>query len=131
MLLDRFNRRIDYLRISVTDRCDQRCIYCMPEAHVMHGPHSYTLSYDQIESFTSVAAQLGIRKVRLTGGEPLVREDIEELVGRLAAIGGIEEVCMTTNGSTLGRKAAQLKRSGLRRVILPTGLIPPQGRRLC
>ena len=128
MLLDRFNRKIDYLRISVTDRCNHRCIYCMPQAPFVYKKRpcfrrgklvpakAGILSYEQIESVTKVAARMGIRKVRLTGGEPLVRKDIERLVGKLAAINGIDEVCMTTNGSLLADKAMQLKRSGLSRV---------------
>ncbi len=116
MLLDRFNRKIDYLRISVTDRCNHRCIYCMPEVPFLHKSHGDILSYEQIESLTKVAAKMGITKVRLTGGEPLVRKDIERLVAKLAAIDGIDEVCMTTNGSLLTDIAAKLKRSGLKRV---------------
>jgi cyclic pyranopterin phosphate synthase len=124
LLLDRFNRKIDYLRISVTDRCNYRCIYCVPDKPFVHkdpgeGPRSagtHILSYEQIESLTQVAAGMGIRKVRLTGGEPLVRKDVEHLVARLAAIEGIEQVCMTTNGSRLAAKAAQLKQNGLARL---------------
>lgn len=116
MLLDRFNRRIDYLRISVTDRCNHRCVYCMPEAPFVYKSHSEILSYEQIESLTKAAAKMGITKVRLTGGEPLVRKNVEQLVAKLAAIDGIEEVCMTTNGSLLADMAAKLKRSGLGRV---------------
>ena len=99
MLFDRFNRRIDYLRISVTDRCNQRCIYCMPEDIFVPKSHRDILSYEQIESFTKVAARMGITKVRLTGGEPLVRRGIEQLVAKLSCIDGVDEVCMTTNGS--------------------------------
>ncbi len=116
MLLDRFNRRINYLRISVTDRCNYRCIYCMPEAPFMRKSHSDILSYEQIESVAKVAARMGIRKIRLTGGEPLVRKDIERLVAKLAVIDAINEVCMTTNGSLLADMAMKLKRSGLARV---------------
>lgn len=115
-MLDRFNRKINYLRISVTDRCNQRCVYCMPEATFVHKSHSDILSYEQIESLVKVAAKMGITKVRLTGGEPLVRKNIEYLVGKLAAIDGIDEVCMTTNGSLLAPNAAKLKQSGLSRV---------------
>lgn len=116
MLLDRFNRKIDYLRISVTDRCNQRCVYCMPDERFLHKHPDEILSYEQIEAFVGVAAELGIRKVRLTGGEPLIRKDIEKLVAGLSGIDGIDEVCMTTNGSALLEKAAELKRSGLARV---------------
>ncbi|NIP22765.1 MAG: radical SAM protein [Phycisphaerae bacterium] len=116
MLSDRFNRRIDYLRISVTDRCNHSCVYCMPGIPFMHKSHEDILSYEQIESVAKVAAKMGIRKIRLTGGEPLVRKDIEQLVAKLAAIEGIDEVCMTTNGSLLAEMAMKLKRSGLGRV---------------
>jgi len=116
LLSDRFNRRIDYLRISVTDRCNYRCVYCMPEAPFMRKNHSDILSYEQIASVVKEAAKMGIRKIRLTGGEPLVRKDIEQLVAKLAAIEGIDEVCMTTNGSLLSNMAMKLKRSGLGRV---------------
>lgn len=116
MLLDRFNRKIDYLRISVTDRCNYRCTYCMPDEPFVYKDPGGILSYEQIESLTKVAAGMGIRKVRLTGGEPLVRRDVEHLVAKLAAIQGIEQVCMTTNGSLLADKAAQLKQNGLARL---------------
>ena len=116
MLLDRFNRKIDYLRISVTDRCNYRCIYCVPDEPFVHKDPGDILSYEQIESLTEVAAGMGIRKVRLTGGEPLVRKDVEHLVAKLASIEGIEQVCMTTNGSLLAAKAAQLKQNGLARL---------------
>ncbi|MFC1737633.1 radical SAM protein [Planctomycetota bacterium] len=129
MLSDRFNRRIDYLRISVTDRCNHHCVYCMPgdpkrtilrlgapEAPFVYKESSDILSYEQIKSLTKVAAKMGITKVRLTGGEPMVRKDIEHLVAKLAAIEGIDEVCMTTNGSLLADRAMKLKRSGLGRV---------------
>ena len=116
MLLDRFNRKIDYLRISVTDRCNHRCVYCMPVLPFVNKRRSQILSHEQIESVAKVAAKMGITKVRLTGGEPLVRKDIEKLVAKLAAIGDIDEVCMTTNGSLLADMAMKLKRSGLTRV---------------
>jgi len=116
LLLDRFNRKIDYLRISVTDRCNYRCTYCVPDKPFVHKDPGDILSYEQIESLTEVAAGMGIRKVRLTGGEPLVRKDVEHLVARLAAIEGIEQVCMTTNGSRLAAKAEQLKQNGLARL---------------
>jgi cyclic pyranopterin phosphate synthase len=116
LLLDRFNRKIDYLRISVTDRCNHRCVYCMPDEPFACRSRSEILSYEQIGSVVEVAAGMGITKVRLTGGEPLVRRDIEWLVAKLAAIEGIHELCMTTNGSLLATKAATLKRSGLSRV---------------
>ena len=116
MLLDRFNRKIDYLRISVTDRCNHNCVYCVPEAAFAYKSQRDNLTYVQIESLVRTAARMGISKVRLTGGEPLVRKGIEQLVARLAIIEGIGEVCMTTNGSLLSDMAERLKRSGLGRV---------------
>jgi cyclic pyranopterin phosphate synthase len=129
LLLDRFNRRIDYLRISVTDRCNYRCVYCMPEAPFEHKSHNDILSYEQIASVAKVAARIGIRKIRLTGGEPLVRKDIEQLVAKLAAIDGIEEVCMTTNGSLLADMATKLKGSGLSRVNISIDSLDADGYR--
>jgi len=116
LLLDRFNRKIDYLRISVTDRCNRRCIYCVPETFFVHKGHNEILSYEQIKSVVKAAVRLGITKVRLTGGEPLVRKDIERLVAKIAVIKGISELCMTTNGSLLADMAVKLQRSGLTRV---------------
>lgn len=116
MLLDRFNRKIDYLRISVTDRCNQRCIYCMPETNFVAKSHDEILSYEQIARISKEAAELGITKIRLTGGEPLVRRYIERLIEEISAIDGIEEVCMTTNGTRLVEYAGLLKQSGLTRV---------------
>ena len=125
MLLDRFSRKIDYLRISVTDRCNHRCTYCMPEAPFVHKSHSEILSYEQIELLAKVAAKMGITKVRLTGGEPLVRKNIEQLVAKLASIEGIDEVCMTTNGSLLADMAAKLKRCGLSRINISIDSLNP------
>lgn len=130
MLLDRYNRRINYLRISVTDRCNHRCVYCMPEAAFVHKHPSEILSYEQIESFAAAAAELGITKIRLTGGEPMVRKGIEKLVARLSRIDGIEELCMTTNGLAFVEKAALLKRSGLTRVNISIDTLDTERYRL-
>jgi cyclic pyranopterin phosphate synthase len=110
-MLDRFNREISYLRISVTDRCNLRCHYCAP-AHLKFLPKEKILSFEQIEAVVRAATRIGFRKVRLTGGEPLVRKDIEMLVGRLAHIPEIEVVALTTNGMLLAEKAALLKQNG-------------------
>ena len=111
-MLDPFNREINYLRISVTDRCNLRCHYCAP-----HSPNfakrSHILSFEQIERVVRAATKIGFRKVRLTGGEPLVRSNIEELVGLLTKIPQIETVAMTTNGILLAEKAPLLKKNGL------------------
>jgi cyclic pyranopterin phosphate synthase len=115
-MLDRFNRNINYLRISVTDRCNLRCVYCMPEEGVTLLSHSDILSYDEITSFTRVAVAHGIDKVRITGGEPLVRKNIVQLVQMIASIEGIRDLSMTTNGTLLAQYAAGLKEAGLNRV---------------
>ena len=131
MLFDRFNRKIDYLRISVTDRCNHRCAYCMPHIPFVLKNHSDILSFEQIALVAEVAAGLGISKIRLTGGEPLVRRNIEELVAKLSAIAAIEEICMTTNGSLLAEKAEKLKANGLSRVnVSIDSLDPEQYRRI-
>src|SRR5260221_11272395 len=100
-LLDRFARRIRYLRVSVTDRCNYRCSYCMPESlveHMQFQPRSALLTFEELEQIVGVFARLGVRKVRLTGGEPTVRHGIVELVERLARGPGIRQPVMTTNG---------------------------------
>ena len=131
MLLDSFNRKIDYLRISVTDRCNHRCLYCVPQIMAPPAGHKQILSYEQIESIAKVAVNIGITKIRLTGGEPLVRKDIACLVAKLAAIDGVEDLCMTTNGVLLSKMAEGLKASGLGRVnISIDSLDPDRYRRL-
>ncbi|MCL2757542.1 MAG: radical SAM protein, partial [Coriobacteriia bacterium] len=98
MAYDQHGRTIDYLRISVTDRCNLRCLYCMPEEGVTWKPHEAMLSLEEIERFVRIAAEQGFRRIRLTGGEPLVRRGIVDLVRALMEIPGIESVAMTTNG---------------------------------
>ena len=115
-MLDRFKRNINYLRISVTDRCNLRCTYCMPEEGIQLVPHSDILTFDEITSFCQVAMNNGITKVRLTGGEPLVRKGITELVRMLSDLKGISDLSMTTNGVLLKDFADRLKASGLHRV---------------
>ena len=114
-LTDGFGRVHTNLRISVTDRCNIRCFYCMPET-VQFMPRSEVLSYEEIERFAGVLAKLGIDKIRLTGGEPLVRNGLETLVAKLARIEGIRDIAMTTNGLLLADKAAALKQAGLHRL---------------
>jgi GTP 3',8-cyclase len=115
-MLDRFNRHITYLRISVTDRCNLRCTYCMPAGGIELLPKNEILSLEEIAHVAGVAAELGIRKIRLTGGEPLVRKGIVKLVEMISRIDQIEEITMTTNGVLLPRFAGNLKRAGLGRV---------------
>jgi cyclic pyranopterin phosphate synthase len=115
-LVDSFARLHDNLRISVTDRCNIRCTYCMPETGVPFMPHSEILTYEEIERFVGVAVTLGVNKIRVTGGEPLVRRDLPDLIGRLAAIPGIRDLALTTNGVLLDRFAEPLYAAGLRRL---------------
>ena len=113
-MLDRFGRTITYLRVSVTERCNLRCRYCMPAEGVSNCPEE--LSREELLRAMEAAADLGIRKLRITGGEPLVRRDIVELCAGAAAIDGIQELCITTNGTLLPELARPLKEAGVRRV---------------
>ena len=115
-LLDSFERSINYLRISVTDRCNLRCLYCMPPEGVPRIPHSEILSYEEIQTVAHAAAELGMNKIRLTGGEPLVRAELPKLVRMLSQMEGIEELFLTTNGTFLKLYAPELKQAGLTRV---------------
>jgi len=115
-LFDSFHRRINYLRISVTDRCNLRCIYCMPPGGVPSIPHSEILSYEEISAIVQIAAEMGINKIRLTGGEPLVRAELLKLARMLSQVEGIDEVSLTTNGILLKKYAFELKQAGLSRV---------------
>ena len=116
-LIDRFGRQVTYLRISVTDRCDFRCVYCMSE-HMQFLPKSEVLSFEEIVAIASAFIARGTRKIRLTGGEPLVRRDIMELVERLGSFigNGLDELTLTTNGSQLRRYAAGLAKAGAKRI---------------
>jgi cyclic pyranopterin phosphate synthase len=123
-LVDSFNRQINYMRISVTDRCDLRCIYCA--STTFHNQtHENTLRYEEIARVVQAAATIGVSKIRLTGGEPLVRLHLDRLVNMLVSIPGIEEVSMTTNGTLLARYAAELKTAGLRRVNVSLDSLKP------
>ena len=125
MARDALGRTIDYLRISVTERCNFRCVYCMPEEGLPWRPHSEMLDYDDIERLVRIATRFGIRRLRLTGGEPLARRGIEDLVARLTAIPGIEAVALTTNGALLPAKAEALKAAGLSRVNISLDTLDP------
>lgn len=124
-MFDRYNRSINYLRISVTDRCNLRCTYCMPEEGVRLLDHSDILSFEEIAEFTRMAIANGITKVRLTGGEPLVRKNIVELVSMLAEIDGLEDLSMTTNGILLEKYATDLKQAGLNRINISLDTVNP------
>ena len=125
MLTDRFGRKMNYLRIAVTDRCNLRCVYCMPEEGIELKRHKDMLSYEEIIKICETAITLGIEKIRLTGGEPLVRKDICLLVNGISSIPGIKDLAMTTNGIYLEDFAADLKISGLRRVNVSLDSLNP------
>jgi GTP 3',8-cyclase len=116
MLVDTFGRTHDNLRISVTDRCNIRCFYCMPEDNVVYGPRENLLRFEEIERFVRVAVGLGVRKLRLTGGEPLIRKNLPELVTRLLSIDSVEDLALTTNAVLLAEQAQGLYDAGLRRL---------------
>ena len=124
-LVDRFSRTINYLRLAVTDRCNLRCIYCMPSEGVPHLAHEEILSYEEILRFLRVAVQAGISKVRLTGGEPLVRKDVEHLVEGIASLLPGLDISLTTNGILLPTKAEELARAGLKRVNISIDSLQP------
>lgn len=115
-LIDSFGRVHDNLRISVTDRCNVRCFYCMPETGVHFVDRREILDFEEIERFVRIAVTLGVRKLRVTGGEPLVRRDLPVLIERLSAIPGIQDLALTTNGVLLPKLAEPLYRAGLRRI---------------
>ena len=124
-LSDSFQRPINYLRISVTDRCNLRCIYCMPAEGVPLVSHKDILSYEDIYTIVEAATELGIKKIRITGGEPLVRSGLPELIRMLARIGAIDDISMTTNGTMLASCTAELKSAGLQRVNVSLDTLKP------
>lgn len=124
-LIDTYDRTIDYLRVSVTDRCNFRCVYCMPEEGAPVAPKEEILTFEELEHLIAIAADLGVTKVRLTGGEPLVRKDIALLVDKIGAIRGIRDLSMTTNGFLLPTYARLFARSGLKRVNISLDTLRP------
>lgn len=124
-MYDRFKRKIDYLRISVTDRCNLRCKYCMPEEGIKMLRHEDILTFDEIRDFTELAVKQGVTKVRITGGEPLVRKGITTLVRMISGIKGIKDLSMTTNGIILSQFAHDLRSAGLQRVNISLDTIDP------
>ena len=115
VLTDGFQRTVRYLRVSLTDRCNYRCLYCMPEEGVELVPRADVLTFEEVERLVRVMMRFGVRRVRLTGGEPTVRKDLVTLVERLAAL-GLDDLAMTTNGERLLELAAPLRRAGLSRL---------------
>ncbi len=125
MLRDTNNRPIRDLRISVTDRCNYRCTYCMPFDEYTWIEKAEILSFEEITRLAGLFVQLGVEKIRLTGGEPLVRRDLEKLVGKLSSLSGIKDLCLTTNGSLLAEKAPALKAAGLKRLNFSLDTLDP------
>ena len=125
-MLDKFNRKLNYLRISVTDRCNLRCTYCMPGEGIRLFQHNEILTFDEITGFTKIAVSKGVTKVRITGGEPLVRRGITALVRMISDIPGIDDLSMTTNGTLLKAFAKELKASGLHRVNISLDTVDPE-----
>ena len=125
-MIDRLGRNITYLRISLTDKCNLRCRYCMPEEGVCKRQHHEMMNEDEVVTAVEVAASLGIHKIRLTGGEPLVKRNILSICRRVAAVEGIREVCLTTNGILLPELAKPLREAGVNRVNLSLDTLDPQ-----
>ena len=125
-MIDRLGRNITYLRVSVTDKCNLRCRYCMPEDGVCKKDHEDMLTEDEIITAVEAAASLGITKLRITGGEPLVKKNIVSICRRAASVEGIQEVCLTTNGVLLPQLAKPLKEAGVKRLNLSLDTLDPQ-----
>ena len=123
-LIDGFGRRIKYLRMSVTDRCDFRCVYCMSE-DIKFLPRAQVLSLEELATIGQAFSELGVKKIRLTGGEPLVRHDIISLAEKLGALPGLDELTMTTNGSQLERYAEPLLKAGIKRLNISLDSLNP------
>lgn len=115
-MIDNQGRNINYLRISITDRCNLRCVYCMPEEGIKSLKHEDILSYEDILKIVRISAGIGVNKIRYTGGEPLVRKDIDKLIYETSILPGIEDIAITTNGILLSNMAEDLKKAGLKRV---------------
>ena len=123
---DKFGREIEYLRISLTDLCNLRCVYCMPETGICKLPHDQILTLEEVIEIAGAAVELGIRKIRLTGGEPLVRRGIVDLVRQLKALPGLRELTLTTNGILLPELAQPLRDAGLDRVNISLDTLDPE-----
>ena len=125
-MIDKLGRDITYLRISLTDKCNLRCRYCMPAEGVCRRSHHEMMNEDEVVTAVEVAASLGIHKIRLTGGEPLVKKNIVSICRRVAAVEGIREVCLTTNGLLLPELAVPLKEAGVKRINLSLDTLDPR-----
>jgi cyclic pyranopterin phosphate synthase len=125
-LIDSFNRPIEYVRLSVTDRCDLRCNYCMPKDFHDFEDQEHVLSFEEIERIIGVFGELGVKRIRLTGGEPLVRKDLPDLAARLAALPGIEDLSLSTNAVRLAKHAEELARAGISRINVSLDTLRPE-----
>ena len=126
MLVDAYKRSIKDLRISVTDRCNFRCTYCMPLDEYQWIDKKEILSFEEIARLATLFVRLGVEKIRLTGGEPLVRQNLDYLIGKLSAIDGLKEICLTTNGALLPEKVESLKLAGLKRLNISLDTLDPE-----
>ena len=124
-LTDRFGRRVEYLRLSVTDRCDLRCAYCMPSDFSGHEEPEHWLSFDEIERLVTLFARFGLRRVRLTGGEPLMRNGLASLARRIKAIPGVEDLSLSTNGTQLRKHGQALREAGVDRLNVSLDTLQP------
>ena len=125
-MIDKLGRDITYLRISLTDKCNLRCRYCMPEEGVCRRQHHEMMNEDEVVTAVQVAASLGIHKIRLTGGEPLVKKNIVSICRRVAEVEGLREVCLTTNGLLLPQLAKELREAGVKRLNLSLDTLDPE-----
>jgi cyclic pyranopterin phosphate synthase len=125
-LVDRYGRTIEYLRLSVTDRCDLRCAYCIPEGFKDFEEPSHWLTFDELERLLGIFAGLGLKRLRLTGGEPLLRRNLVDLCGRVAALPGIEDLSLSTNATQLANLAGDLKRAGVTRLNVSLDSLRPE-----
>jgi cyclic pyranopterin phosphate synthase len=125
-LSDTFDRPITYLRVSVTDKCNLRCVYCMPESGLSWLTRADILRYEEIVEIARAAASVGVRSIRITGGEPLVRRDLHRLVAGIASIDGIDDIALSTNGLLLAEQIDELQRAGLNRVNISLDTLQPE-----
>ncbi len=126
ILQDTYNRPVKDLRISVTDRCNFRCTYCMPLDEYVWIEKEKILSFEEIVRLARLFIHLGVEKIRLTGGEPLVRRDLEQLIGKLSSLSGLKDLCLTTNGSLLAEKVPALRSAGLKRINVSVDTLDPE-----